>query len=371
VEPHADVEENKNMTAPILRQDQSSETASTTPVTIQCASWGTASNGESIHLYTLDDGKVRVQLTNLGAGVVSLVTPDRAGVQADIVLGYNTPAAYEAETETYMGATVGRYANRLAKGTFTLDGQTFHVPLNNGPNAIHGGLVGFDRKVWRACIVTDGVEMSLLSEDGDMGFPGALDVRVRYSLSNGALAIDYTATTTKPTVVNLTHHSYFNLAGENSGSILDHIIRINADRYTVVNSDKIPSGELASVANTPLDLRQPIAIGEGIAGGFDHNFVLNGAESTTLRWAAEVHSPTSGRLLRVETTEPGVQFYSGIFLDGRFVGKSGQPYHQHAGFCLETQHLPDSPNQPSFPSTVLRPSETLRSTTIFSFGLVE
>ena len=343
--------------------------------TIVSSPWGTTHSGQPLQLFTLSEGAITITITNLGARIVSLLAPGRDGALADIVLGYNSAAGYEADRKSYFGAIVGRFANRIAGGTFSIDGQTFSVPLNNGNNALHGGPEGFDRKVWRAGIVGDAVEMTLVSPDGDMGFPGALTLTVRYRLKNGALSIDYTATTTRATPLNVTNHSYFNLAGEGSGPVLAQLIRIHADRYTPVTAALIPTGELAPVAGTPFDLRRAVAIGAHVAEahpqlaqarGYDHNFVLHG-DRASLHPAAEVHDPQSGRLLRVETTEPGVQFYSGNFLDGSFTGRSGRPYGQHAGLCLETQHFPDSPNQPEFPETILRPGETFRSTTVYTF----
>ena len=352
--------------------------------------WGTTTAGEPLELFTLTEGAVSITITNLGATVVTLQTPDRDGRVADIVLGYGSAAGYEADRKCYFGAVVGRFANRIAKGKFALDGKTFTIPLNNGINALHGGPEGFDRKVWKAEDVESGVELTLVSPDGDMGFPGELTVKVRYTLRDSALTLDYTATSSKTTTLNVTNHSYFNLAGESSGTILDQRIMIEAEHYTPVKPDLIPTGELAPVEGTPFDFRRPTAIGAHIAEqdaqlkiarGYDHNFVLSGFRleneissadaSAPMHLAAEVTDQASGRLLRVETTEPGVQFYSGNFLDGEFTGKSGKPYLLHGGFCLETQHFPDSPNQAHFPGTTLRPGEVFRSTTVFTFGLAE
>ena len=338
--------------------------------------WGKAPDGQAVDLYTLSDGDLTVRITNFGAHVVSIEAPDRNGHRADVVLGYRDLAGYVADTKTYMGSVVGRYGNRIAHGTFTLDGHTYHIPTNDHGNALHGGTVGFDRKVWSGHKIENGVELTLVSPDGDMGFPGQLTAHVRYTLEGKSLHIAYTATTTKPTVLNLTNHSYFNLSGEGSGPILNEVIQINADRYTPVNKTLIPTGQLASLAGTPFDLRKPTPIGEHIhdnneqlkiAGGYDHNFVLNGGPG--LHEAAKVYDPASGRTLTVSTTEPGVQFYSGNSLDGSTVGASGKRYEKWTGFCLETQHFPDSPNQPSFPSTVLRPGQTFHSQTVFTFGV--
>jgi aldose 1-epimerase len=252
----------------------------------------------------------------------------------------------------------------------------YQVPLNDGANALHGGTVGFANKLWTGRIIPDGVEMSIVSPDGDMGFPGTLTAHVRYTLHGHALHIEYSATTTKPTVANLTNHSYFNLAGDGQGTILNEVLMLNADKYTPVAAGLIPTGELAPVADTPFDFRKPTAIGARInepneqlkiAGGYDHNFVLNG--TARMHLAAVAYDPTSGRTLTVTTTEPGVQFYSGNFLDGTRTGKFGGMYPKYAGFCLETQHFPDAPNEPTFASTLLRPGETLHSTTVFTFGV--
>jgi aldose 1-epimerase len=340
------------------------------------APWGTH-GGQAVELYTLTDHDLKVTITNYGAHVVSIQAPGRDGTKADVVLGFKDVAGYEADTKTYMGSIVGRYGNRLAKGTFMLDGKTFHVPLNNNGNALHGGPEGFDRKVWTGKMIPGGVEMTLISADGDMGFPGTLTVHVRYTLHANSLHIDYTAATDKPTVVNLTNHSYFNLAGESSGTILDQKLMLNADRYTPIDAGLIPTGPLAPVAGTPFDFRKSTAIGERInadneqlklAGGYDHNFVLNGS-GPGLHLVGKAIDPLSGRTLTVETTEPGVQFYSGNFLDGSLTGIGGKQYVQHAGFCLETQHFPDSPNHPAYPSTALKPGETLHSSTVFTFGV--
>lgn len=340
--------------------------------------WGTGPDGKPVELFILKDSGIRVALTNYGARIVSIDTPDRAGHEADIVLGYNNLAQYVNDPKDYFGATVGRYGNRIAHGTFSLDGQTYHVPLNNNGNALHGGTVGFSSKVWEAKIEGPrSVEFTLVSPDGDMGFPGALTAHVRFTLDGKSLRLEYSATTTKTTVINLTNHAYFNLAGEGSGDILAQRLRLNADRITPVSVGLIPTGALNPVAGTPFDFRQLTPIGERIdadneqlklAGGYDHNFVLNGT-SGTLHQAAYAEDPVSGRTLDIETTEPGVQFYSGNFLSGAVTGTSGHSYKKHDGFALETQHFPDSPNQPSFPSTTLRPGQQWHSTTVLTFGV--
>jgi len=338
--------------------------------------WGNA-DGKPVELYTLSDADLTVRITNFGAHIVSVEAPDRSGKKADVVLGYKDLAGYQADTKSYMGSVVGRYGNRIAKGTFSLNGAAFHIPTNDHGNSLHGGTAGFDHKVWTAQKTANGVELTLVSPDGDMGFPGQLTAHVRYTLEGKSLKIEYSATTTKPTVLNLTNHSYFNLSGEGNGDVLNEVVMLNADRYTPVNSTLIPTGQLAPVAGTPLDFRKPTPMGAHIndsndqlkiAGGYDHNFVLN-ASGPGMHLAAKVVDPASGRTLTVTTTEPGVQFYSGNFLDGSLKGAAGVAYQKHAGFCLETQHFPDSPNQPSFPSTELKPGQTMHSETVFTFGV--
>ena len=351
--------------------------AATTKAATSKAPWGKTSKGEPVSLYTLSSADLTVRITTFGARVVSIEAPDRNGKRADVVLGYNDVAQYEADPSTYFGAIVGRYGNRIAKGTFSIDGNTYHIPLNNNGNALHGGPAGFSTKVWTGREIPHGVEMTLISPDGDMGFPGTLTLHVRYTVEAGSLRIVYSATTTKPTVINVTNHSYFNLAGDGNGTILPTLLTLDADRYTPVDAGLIPTGELAPVAGTPFDFRTPTAIGARIdvpneqlklAGGYDHNWVLNNA-GPAMHLAAKAVDPASGRTLTVTTTEPGVQFYSGNFLDGTKTGKFGGKYAIHAGFCLETQHFPDSPNHPKFPSTLLKPGETLHSESVFTFGV--
>ncbi len=341
------------------------------------AIWGHTADGVAVPIYTLTSGKIEVRVMAYGATLVSVKAPDRAGKMADVVLGFDALDNYLKKPNPYLGAVVGRYGNRIAQGKFTLDGVTSQVPQNDGSNALHGGPKGFDQYVWDAHEVPDGVEFTHVSPDGDMGFPGTLTAKVRYTLKGETLRIDYSATTDKATVLNLTNHSYFNLHGDDQGTNLDQKIEINADRYTPVDSNLIPTGELAPVAGTPLDFRKSEVIGERIDAnneqlklgrGYDFNFVLNGKPGA-LRLAAIATDPVSGRKLTVETTEPAVQFYSGNFLDGTFTGRHGVPYAIHVGFCLETQHYPDSPNHPDFPSSVLRPGETMHSTTTFTFGV--
>jgi aldose 1-epimerase len=351
--------------------------ASIAQAVVNRADWGKTADDQSISIFTLTDRDLTVRITNFGARIVSIEAPDRDGKKADVVLGYDKASQYIADTSTYFGAVVGRYGNRIAKGTFSIDGQVVHVPTNDKTNALHGGTIGFDRKVWAGRELHDGVEMTLLSPDGDMGFPGALTVHVRYTLEGKSLHISYSASSTRPTVVNLTNHSYFNLAGNGKGTVLDHVLTIPADRYTPVDAVLIPTSELAPVTQTPFDFRTATAIGMRIntsneqlkrAGGYDHNFVMS-ETSRKLHLAAQVLDPSSGRTLTVSTTEPGLQFYSGNFLDGTKTGKFDTTYRKYAGFCLETQHFPDSPNEPSFPSTLLKPGQTFQSETIFTFDV--
>lgn len=341
--------------------------------------FGKTADGAAVDLYTLtNDHGVTAKITNYGGILISLLAPDRGGNLGDIILGFDDLDGY-LRGHPYFGSIVGRFGNRIAKGKFTLDGVEYSLALNDGPNALHGGLKGFDKKVWHATGVLGaygpGLVLRYLSADGEEGYPGNLHVVVIYTLTDAnELRIDYSATTDKPTVVNLTNHTYFNLAGK--GDVLDHEMQLFADQFTPVDETLIPTGELRSVEGTPLDFRASTSIGTRIndsheqivrGGGYDHNFAVNG-EAGMLRPAAKVHDPASGRVLEVFTTEPGVQFYSGNFLDGAITGKGGAIYAKRSGFCLETQHFPDSPNQPNFPSAVLRPGETYRSTTAFKFS---
>ena len=337
--------------------------------------FGKTADGKSVDLYTLtNDNGLRARITNYGAIVVSLEVPDRNGKLDDITLGFDALKGY-LEGHPYFGAIVGRYGNRIGKGRFTLDGVEYKLATNNGPNHLHGGIKGFDKVVWEAEPVRDkgavGVKLTYLSKNGEEGYPGNLKCTVVYTLTNSdELKISYEAETDKATPVNLTHHSYFNLAGQGEGDILGHELTIDADRYTPVDEGLIPTGELRSVANSPMDFRTPKAIGARIAevkGGYDHNFVLNsGGGPLTL--AARVYEPSSGRVMVMYTTEPGLQFYSGNFLDGSITGKAGKVYHKHYGFCLETQHFPDSPNKPHFPSVILDPGETYTHVTVHTFS---
>ena len=342
------------------------------------SSFGSTKDGKPVELYTLKDADLEVKVMTFGARIQSIIAPDKNGQKADVVLGHPDLAGYEADKSTYFGAVVGRYGNRIAKGQFTLDWKTYTVPVNNNGQSLHGGTDGFDQRVWTAKVIPNGVEMTLVSPDGDQGYPGTLTAHVRYTLQGHDLRLDYTAVTDKPTVTNLTNHAYFNLAGEGSGTILNQIITIDADRYTPVDNVLIPTGDLPGVAGTPFDFRTPHAIGERInatndqlkiAGGYDHNWVLNGPNGT-MKTAAKVVDPASGRTLILSTTQPGVQFYTGNFLvDGAITGTGGQKYVKRGAFCLETQHFPDSPNHPAFPTTLLKPGETMHSTTVFAFGV--
>jgi aldose 1-epimerase len=335
---------------------------------------GKTSEGTPVDLYSLENGKVEVRIMTYGGIVVSLRTPDRNGKLDDIVLGVDSVQKYEAQT-AHFGGIVGRYANRIAHGTFQLDGKTYSIPKNDGDNALHGGTRGFDKVVWEGKQIADGVELTYVSKDGDQGFPGTLTTTVRYTLSGSALRIEYSATTDKDTVLNLTNHSYFNLAGQGNGDILGHMLEIDASRMTPVDATLIPTGELKSVENTPFDFRKPHAIGERIDAddpqlklgrGYDHNFVLD--HPGKLAEAAEVYEPTTGRTLKVLTTEPGLQLYTGNFLDGSITGKEGRVYNRRFALCLETQHFPDSPNHPSFPTTELKSGQKFHSVTVYEFG---
>ena len=366
--------------------------AGTPRVTVE--PFGTAPNGKAVHRYTLSNGQgVRVRILTFGGIVQSVDTPDAHGRKADVALGYKKVGDYVKDQKnqaTYFGALIGRYANRIAKGTFKLDGKTYHIPINNNGNALHGGKVGFNLKVWKAHVLragrTVGVRLRYVSADGEQGFPGRLTATVDYTLgpgrhgADGALRIHYHATTTKPTVVNLTNHTYWNLRGEGTGTIYGHRLTIPAHRYTPVDATQIPTGKIAKVAGTPMDFTRPHRIGARIRDdnrqlqigqGYDLNWVLDRHAPTGyggLGEAAKVVEPHSGRVLTTYTTQPGVQFYSGNFLDGTEIGISGHAYRQGDGFALETQHFPDSPNHKNFPSTVLRPGQRYDQTTVYAFS---
>ncbi len=350
-----------------------------TSTTVTKGGFGKLADGKPAEVFTLKDAELEVRITNYGARIVSLKTKDRAGNFGDVVLGYPSVEGYiaEGDKKTHFGAIVGRYGNRIHAGKFSLEGKQYQIPVNNNGNALHGGTVGFGDKVWTGKEIPGGVEMTLVSPDGDMGFPGTLTAHVRYTLQGDALHINYSATTDKPTVVNLTNHSYFNLGGDGSGTILNEVLQINADGYTPVDAGLIPAGGVKPVAGTPLDFTKPTPIGARIgvandqlkiAGGYDHNWVLRG-KNGEMKVAARVMDPKTGRVLTVSTTQPGVQFYSGNFLDGSYKSAGGAPYAKNTGLCLETQHFPDSPNQPAFPSTELKPGQTMTSETVFAFSV--
>jgi len=339
--------------------------------------FGTLPSGESANLYTLKNSHgMEVSITNFGGRIVSIYAPDRKGKFEDVVLGFDSLEGY-CQKNPYLGALIGRYANRIANAEFKLNGVTYRLARNNGKNSLHGGLKGFDKILWSAKELSNGIELSYLSPDGEEGYPGNLSVIVTYTLTEAnELRIDYEAMTDKDTVVNFTNHSYFDLTGRGGGYILDHEVTILADRFTPVNENLIPTGELRNVQDTPFDFRKPMRIGARIdepdpqlqiCHGYDHNFVLNSG-GRSLALAARVHEPLSGRILEVSTTEPGMQFYTGNHLDGSVKGKRGVVYGFRAAFCLETQHFPDSPNKPNFPSTDLKLGERFRSTTIFKFA---
>jgi len=346
---------------------------------ISSAAFGQAPNGKAVELYTLRNRRgMEVRIATYGGIVTSLTAPDRRGAYADVVLGYDTLAGYLKDSP-YFGALIGRYGNRIAHGKFTLDGKTYTLAINNGPNSLHGGKVGFDKVVWtveRAQVGAQGPELTLhyLSHDGEEGYPGNVAVTAAYTLTEeNALRLHYSATTDRDTVVNLTQHSYFNLRGH--GDILGHVLQIDADRFTPVDSTLIPSGELRPIAGTPFDFRKPTPIGTQIEStdeqlrfgkGYDHNWVLSRG-SAAVHLDATVYEPTTGRVLEVLSDQPGLQFYSGNFLDGSITGKGRWRYDFRDGFCMEPQHYPDSPNHPEFPSTVLKPGEAYHSTIIYRF----
>ncbi|MGB3586327.1 MAG: aldose epimerase family protein [Tunicatimonas sp.] len=345
--------------------------------------FGTTTDSIAVDLYTLTNGDTEIGITNYGGVITAWRVPDADGNLGDVVLGYDNMEGYRSKP-SYFGALVGRYGNRIAKGEFTLDGETYSLATNNGANHLHGGIKGFDKVVWQADTATssDGPQLVLryTSPDGEEGYPGNLETQVTYTLqADNTLRIDYEATTDEPTIINLTNHSYFNLSGDPSTTILDHRLMIDADRYVPVTEELIPTGELAPVNGSPFDFTESTVIGNRIDAdhsqiknglGYDHCWVLNGAEDELTR-AATVFEPTSKRFLEVFTTEPGIQFYSGNFLDGTAVGKEGISYKKRSALCLETEHFPDSPNQPDFPSVVLRPGETYRTTTAYKFSVKE
>ena len=351
-------------------------TEAKTKVTMQPV--GKMPDGTPVEIFTLSDGAYEARIATYGGIVVSLKAPDRNRKLADVVLGFDDLDGYIANfngsSDAFFGAIIGRYANRIAQGSFTLDGKKYFLPLNNGENSLHGGPHGFNNVVWKAKPVVDGVELSYLSKDGEAGYPGNLSAVVRYTLVKGDLRIEYSATTDKDTVVNLTNHSYFNLAGQ--GDILSHQLTLHASRFTPVDAGLIPTGELKSVASTPFDFRTATAIGSRINAdneqlhrghGYDHNWVLD-SNGGKLAEAAEVYDPGSGRVLKVLTDQPGIQFYSGNFLDGSIKGKGGKADEFRSALCLETQHFPDSPNHPDFPTTEVKPGEHYHTVTVYSLS---
>lgn len=348
---------------------------------IEKTTFGKLERGGDADLYTLTNKSgVSAKITNYGATVVSLFVPDKNGKLEDIVLGYDTPEDY-AKGTSYFGAIVGRYGNRIGKGKFSIDGTEYKLAVNNGENHLHGGIVGYNKVMWNAEPVDTengpSLKLTYMSKDGEEGYPGNVKLEVIYTLTNNnELKIEYSAVTDKPTIFNPTHHSYFNLSGGRENKILDHELMLNADKYTPVDAGLITTGKLENVENTPMDFRKPVKIGAGIdkdfeqlkfGKGYDHNWVLNNWDKT-VKLAATVYEPASGRFMEVHTDQPGIQFYAGNFLDGTGTGKNGKPYQHRTGFCLETQHFPDSPNKPEFPSVRLNPGDTYRHTTIYKFS---
>jgi aldose 1-epimerase len=346
--------------------------------------FGATADGQPLNLITLrNQAGIEIRISTYGGTILSLSTPDRTGAADDIVLGFDTMTPY-FDKSPYFGCLIGRYCNRIAKGKFTLDGKTYTLATNNPPNALHGGKKGWDKVVWTSVPFQNaggvGTRLSYTSKDGEEGYPGTVNADVTYTLTDkNELVVEYHATTDKPTIINLTQHSYFNLAGAKANDILGHELMLNADQYTPVDPTLIPTGELAKVDGTPFDFRTATKIGARINDaneqlkrglGYDHNWVVK-RSGTDLTLAARVVEPLTGRTMEITTTEPGIQFYSGNFLDGTITGKGGRVYGHRSGFCLETQHYPDSPNHPTFPTTTLRPGEEYRSKTVFTFGVAK
>ncbi len=354
---------------------QTRPSSSTRNNRVQKQAFGKLPDGTPVDLYTLSNSKgMQARIMTYGGAVVSLTAPDRAGRYADVVLGMDDLDGY-LKGVPYFGALIGRYGNRIGNAQFTLNGKTYHLPKNDGNNTLHGGNRGFDKRVWTARETEGGLELTYVSADGEEGFPGKLTAKVVYSVTPAnELRIEYTATTDKDTVVNLTNHSYFNLAGQGEGDILGHQVTIHASRFTPVDAGLIPTGELRPVEGTPFDFRKATAIGDRVAAkdqqieygkGIDHNWVLDGSG---MRVAAEVYEPKTGRTMQVLTDQPGLQFYTGNFLDGTIHGKGGKVYGHRSAFCMETQHFPDSPNKPEFPTTVLKPGQTYHTVTVYRFS---
>jgi aldose 1-epimerase len=354
-------------------KDGKQEPAATTMKGISEKNWGMIGT-DTVKQYTLTNASgTQVSILNYGGTVTNIMVPDKNKQMGDVVLGFDSLAGYRQTGNPYFGCLVGRYANRIAQGKFTLDGKSYTLAQNNNGNALHGGLKGFDKVIWQAMPVGDNsLKLTYASKDGEEGYPGNLTATVVYTLgADNSLKIDYTATTDKATPVNLTNHCYFNLSGGKEPTVLNHEVMIKADKFTEVNDQLIPTGKLPSVKGTPMDFTTAKPVGKELAavkGGYDHNWVLN-RSGAALEKIASVYDPASGRLLEVSTTEPGLQFYTGNFLDSTLHGKNNWVYAQHAGLCLETQHFPDSPNQPSFPSAILKPGETYRHTTVFAFSV--
>lgn len=338
--------------------------------------FGRTPDGQEVQIYTLTNAKgLRARITNFGATLVSIEVPDRNGNLKDVTLGFDALDPY-VKPNAYIGATVGRYANRIANARFTLNGVEYKLTANEGPNQLHGGKVGFDKKLWsmQEAVAAENeawVKMTYLSKDGEEGYPGNLRCTVSYILTNDdEVRISYEAQTDKKTIVNLTNHSYWNLGGSASANVLGHELMINAGKFTAIDKSLIPTGMIASVLDTPLDFTRPRLIGERmhhLGRGYDHNYVVRG-DAKAMKFCARVREPDSGRVMEIYTTEPGVQLYTSNYLDGSLIGKGGRPLNTYAGFCLETQHFPDSPNKPSFPSTVLAPGEKLTSMTVHKFA---
>ena len=343
---------------------------------VQKEIFGKTAGGETVEIFTLTNShRLKAKITTWGAGLVAMLVPDRKGILADVTLGFDKLDSYLAG-HPHFGVTTGRFANRIAKGQFTLDGTTYTLATNNGPNHLHGGLKGFDKRNWKATADTHSVRFTYTSADGEEGYPGTLQVAVTYTLTEAdELRLDYEATTDKPTVLNLTNHAYWNLAGAGAGDILGHELTLHASRYLPVGDGSIPTGKIAPVAGSPMDFTQPKLIARDFAqmagkpGGYDHCFIIDQPQPGALTIAAEIRDHASGRTMTISTTEPGIQLYTANYLDGTVSGKGSKVYKKNSAFCLETQHYPDAPNQPTFPTTVLRPGQTFRSTTVHRFSV--